>query len=329
LSEFVSSEYLVSGVSSGGNPELQLSSQNHGKSSETSNDKAKVSQEEAHETVSAADPQPVKHEGVKKIRNDKTPPVSYKLTEGHEPISAADPQIVKHEDGKKVNNDKKPPVSYKLTEGHEPISAADPQIVKHEDGKKVNNDKKPSVSHKFTEAHEPASAADPQIVKHEDGKKVNNDKKPPISHKLTDHNSVHNHSETKAGSAKSNSAVDVQAHVTEQIHAKSSNSVSNTVTGISTTIGKHEGNLEKATNLEEITVAPISENKATAGVEIPHKEVQNKNVVNGEPVMHTEKKYNKSQNTDIESNVPNDDDHEQSENSANLDMCKCCTYYLY
>ncbi|PNF23354.1 hypothetical protein B7P43_G13182 [Cryptotermes secundus] len=60
--------------------------------------------------------------------------------------------------------------------------------------------------------------------------------------------------------------------------------------------------------------------KPSGGVDLTNPEDQNKNVDNKESVVPTEKKYNKSQNTDMVYNKANDDEHEQSEDSTNVEI---------
>jgi hypothetical protein len=191
------------------------------------------------------------------------------------------------------------------------------------------------------EASEPTSAADPKRAKSklEHEEMASSNKKTPVTDKPTANNSMYNHSEMNVDIPKSNSTVDKQAIATEQIHAKNS-SHSGAVTGHSTTSShnestkpiseaeKHEDSLKNATFLKaETTTTPLSENKISAVVEMPNKEAPNKDVDNREDALHTGKKYNKSQNTDSAYSVPDDDDHELSED--NFISCKCCTYCLY
>jgi hypothetical protein len=214
-----------------------------------------------------------------------------------------------------------------------------PQLSSQDPGK-VNETSINKAKGAQEEVSEPTSAADSQLAKpkpeHEEMAPSN--KTTPVTDKLTANSSVHNHSETIVDITKQNSAVDKQANLTEQIHAKN-NHHSDAVTGLNTTSshntstkaisedGKHEGILKNATHVKsETTTAPISENKASTVVEMPNKEAQNKDVDNREHALPTEKKYNKSQNTDSAYNVPNDDDHEWSEDYTSS---KCCTYCLY
>jgi hypothetical protein len=192
---------------------------------------------------------------------------------------------------------------------------------------------KAKVSQKVAGESASAAGSEHSKPKQEHAETVDSDKKTPVTHKLTDRKDVHNHSEANADIMKSNSTVDMQANVTKQIHTKKSNNHSDEATSLNTTSAlninpkfksgaeKHEGGLEKATHLEpKSNAASTSKIKPTDGVELSNSEVQSKNVDNKESVLPTEKKYNKSQNTDITYNTPNDDDHEQSEDSTNVEF---------
>jgi hypothetical protein len=276
-------------MSSGGSRiSQQLSSQDPGKGNETSISNAKVLQEETGKPASEADPQLVKP----KLKYEKTIPSSNKtLVTDKPPASAARPQLAK---------------------------------PKHKHENPIPSTNETGVTDK-----PPASPTDPQVVnsKNEHEHIIPSSNKTSVTDKLTDNSNVHNHSETNANITKSNSTVDMEASHTKQNHAKGKN-YSDAVTGLSTSshnrsvklvtgVEKHEGSLEEVTNQKsEITAVPVSENKASA-VETPSKEVQNKN--DDEHALPTEKKYNKSQNTDSAYNVPNDDDHEESEDIVNID----------
>jgi hypothetical protein len=220
---------------------------------------------------------------------------------------------------------------------------------------------KAKVSQKVAGEQTSAAGSEGSKPKQEHAETVDSDKKTPVTHKLTDRKDVRNHSEANADITKSNSTVDTQANVTKQIHTKNSNSHSDEATGLNTTSAlnknpklksgaeKHEGDSEKATHLESKSIATsISKNKPTDGVDLSNpavqsknvdnkesvlateKNIQSKNVDNKESVPATEKKYNKSQNTDTTYNTPNDDDHEQSEDSTNVELPgKYCTYFWY
>jgi hypothetical protein len=201
---------------------------------------------------------------------------------------------------------------------------------------------KAKVSQK--EASAPTSAAGPELSKgkQEHTEMVHSDKKTPVTHKLPEHKAVHNHTEAHADITKSDSAVDVQPNVTKQIHTKKSNNHSDELTGTNTTsslnkntklesgVEKHEGSSEKAAFPESKgSAALVSENKPSGGVDLSNPEAQNKNVDNKESILPTEKKYNKSQNTDMPYDVVNDE-HEQNDDSTNLEIPgKCCTCFLH
>lgn len=210
----------------------------------------------------------------------------------------------------------------------------EPQVNSQSHGKgNETNINKAKDSQK--EAGEPTSAASPELSKpkQEHEETVRSDKKTVTTHKLTDHKDVHNHSEANAAITKSNSTVDMQANVTKQIHTKNSNNHSDETPGPNTAAPlkkntklesgaeKHEGSSEKATHPESKgSAASIFKNKPTDGVGLSDPGIQNKNVDNKESVLPTEKKSNKSQNTDMTYNMPNDDDHEQSEDSINAEV---------
>jgi hypothetical protein len=66
------------------------------------------------------------------------------------------------------------------------------------------------------------------------------------------------------------------------------------------------------------------------GVDSSNPEVQDKGADNKDSVLPSEKNYDKSQTTDMESSMQNDGDHQQTEDSKNAEFpskyCTCCVY---